>query len=356
MTIPVRNIYYLLLYAWGHFKSGSARDVGADESPDLPNLLGKVLNDGALRLLRRGLDRGYVGITEETRSPRGKLRLDAMTKQQTMLRGFAVCDLDELTPDVLHNQVLKASLLSLAACADVEKDLRHHLRTSARRMAGVSPIRLTAGVFHRVQLSRNTAQYGFLMRVCELVFHALLPDEKGSGSKFQSILEDETRMSALFEEFLRNFYRSELPGYTAGSEIMSWLAVAEDEADLAYLPIMKTDVTLRSGIRTLVADAKYYKEVLAGGRYDPKVRSAHLYQLSTYLSHVSEKEPGQVLSGLLIYPTSGQSLRLNYRLLGTPVTVATVDLSAEWPEIHAQLIELVEPAAAPISDAVELQA
>jgi len=106
---------------------------------------------------------------------------------------------------------------------------------------------------------------------------------------------------------------------------------------------MKTDITLRSGNRTIVADAKFYKEVLKGGRYDPKVQSAHLYQLSTYLAHVREKEPSQDLSGLLIYPSGSQSLRLRYRLLGTPVTVATVDLSAEWPSIHEELIELIEP-------------
>lgn len=341
MTIPVRNIYYLLLYAWGHFKGGGVTDVGADESPDLPNLLGNVLNDGAHRLLKRGLDRGYIEVTEETRSPRGKLRLDVMTKQQTMIRGFAVCDLDELTPDVLHNRVLKASLISLSNCSDIGKELRHALRTTARRMSGVSPVRLSADLFYRVQLSRNTSQYGFLMRVCELVFHALLPDDQGSGSKFQNILEDETRMSALFEEFLRNFYRSELPGYSSAAEIMSWQAEAEDQADLAYLPIMKTDITLRSADRTIVADAKYYREVLAGGRYTPKVRSDHLYQLSTYLAHVASNEPGQQIAGLLIYPSSGQSLRLKYRLMGIPVTVATVDLSAEWLAIHQELIGLV---------------
>lgn len=224
MSIPVRNIYYLLLYAWGHFKNGSARDVGKDESPDLPNLIGKVLNDGTKRLLRRGLDRGYIDATEETRSPRGKLRIDVITKQQTLLRGFAVCDLDELTTDVLHNQVLRATLSSMARCKDVEKELRQELQVSANRMTQVSPIRLSADIFHRVQLSRNTSQYGFLTRVCELVFHALLPDEQGSGSKFQSILEDESRMSTIFEDFLRNFYRSELSGFSAASEHMHWKA------------------------------------------------------------------------------------------------------------------------------------
>ncbi|MEI4263956.1 5-methylcytosine restriction system specificity protein McrC [Roseovarius sp. D0-M9] len=342
MTIPVRNIYYLLLYAWGHFKGGGVTAVGTDDSPDLPHLLAKVLNEGTHRLLRRGLDRGYVEITEETRSPRGKLRIDVMTKRQTMLRGFAVCDLDELTPDVLHNQILKATLISLASCTEIKKDLRHELKTSARRMAGVSSIRLSASVFRRVQLSRNTSQYGFLMRVSELVFHALLPDEQGSGSRFQNILDDETRMPALFEDFLRNFYRSELAGYSANAENMTWRAEAADEADLAFLPIMKTDITLRSGHRTIVADAKYYKKILSGGRYDPKVRPDHLYQLSTYLAHVRANEPERVLSGLLIYPSSGKSIRLRYRLLDTAVTVATVNLSAEWGEIHEELISLIE--------------
>lgn len=305
--------------------------------------MGKVLSEGTHRLLRRGLDRGYVEQTEETKSPRGKIRLDLMTKQQTMLRGMAVCDLDDLTPDVLHNQILKASLVSLARCVDLERNLQHDLRTAAIRMVGVSPIRLSANLFYRVQLSRNTSQYGFLMRICELVFHSLLPDTQGGGSRFQAILEDETRMPALFEDFLRNFYKAELPGYSAASEIMSWAAEAEDEADLALLPIMKTDITLRSKDRTIVADAKYYREALAGGRYSSKVRSAHLYQLSTYLAHVREKEPGTSLSGLLIYPTNGQSFRMEYRLLETPVTIATIDLGAEWRTIREELLTMVLP-------------
>jgi hypothetical protein len=33
-------------------------EVGAEASPDLPNLLGRVLAEGVRRLIRRGLDRG----------------------------------------------------------------------------------------------------------------------------------------------------------------------------------------------------------------------------------------------------------------------------------------------------------
>ena len=68
----------------------------------------------------------------------------------------------------------------------------------------------------------------------------------------------------------------------------------------------------------------------------------YLNQLSAYLAHVLKNEPTQAASGLLIYPANGQSLNLKYSLLGVPVTVATVDLNADWQSIHAELIGLVQ--------------
>jgi 5-methylcytosine-specific restriction enzyme subunit McrC len=125
-----------------------------------------------------------------------------------------------------------------------------------------------------------------------------MPDEAGRGPKFQSILEDELRMPALFEDFLRNFYKTELTGYSVKRDRFSWLAEAEEEADLAYLPDMETDISLRSGNRIIVADAKYYREMMSGGRYSAKVRSDHLYQLSAYLAHVQAREPEAEVSGM----------------------------------------------------------
>jgi 5-methylcytosine-specific restriction enzyme subunit McrC len=341
MKIPVRNIYYLLLYAWGHFRGGVAQDVGSDSSPDLPNMLVKVLLDGAHRLLRRGLDRGYKTTIEEVRSPQGRLCLDLMMKQQTLLRGIAVCEIDELTHNVLHNQILKATLHALANCYDIKKDLRHELRLTSLRMDGVTPIRLSANIFHRVQLSRNTAQYGLIMRVCEFIFQSLLPDEQGINSRFQSILEDKTRMSTIFEEFLRNFYRSELTEYTVGAEIMPWDAKIEDDEARAALPVMKTDITLRSESRTIIADAKFYKDTLATGLYGDRIHSTHLYQLATYLAHARKREGDRDVLGLLIYPKVSKSIQYRYDLLGFPVVVATIDLAAEWPDIRSSLLALV---------------
>ena len=68
--IPIQNLYYLLLYAWNRVPEGQTLDVTGIPSPELPNLLAKVLADGVRNLLRRGLDRSYVrsGSTSRLRA------------------------------------------------------------------------------------------------------------------------------------------------------------------------------------------------------------------------------------------------------------------------------------------------
>lgn len=57
--------------------------------------------------------------------------------------------------------------------------------------------------------------------------------------------------------------------------------------------------------------------------------------------HSSPWNPSTALQNF-VYPSSGQSIRLHYRLLGKPVTVATVNLTAEWPDIHDELVAMIE--------------
>jgi 5-methylcytosine-specific restriction enzyme subunit McrC len=100
---------------------------------------------------------------------------------------------------------------------------------------------------------------------------------------------------------------------------------------------MVTDITLRHPNRTIIVDAKFYTQALARSPYGERVRSQHLYQLVAYLQNERMRQHHKGLSGMLIYPEVGRSLRLRYRLLGIPVLVATVDLGREWQDIEAEL-------------------
>src|SRR5689334_7007037 len=138
MTIPVRNLYYLFCYAWERFPEGGSTEVGIDDCPDLPNLFARVMVNGVRRLLRRGLDRGYVGFEDELRSPRGRLLIDRTIEELALQRGSVCCQIDELRHDVLHNQIIKSTATALSNHLEIEPALAHELRLICGKMAGVS--------------------------------------------------------------------------------------------------------------------------------------------------------------------------------------------------------------------------
>ena len=341
MTIPIRNLYYLLCYAWERFPDAHPTDVGVEASPDLPNLLARILVNDVHRLLRRGLDRGYRTFVEETRAPRGRLLLDDIVKQQTLRRGAVVCAVDELTADVTHNRIIKATCQLLTRIKGVDRGIQHELGLILQKLAVVSDMRLTGEAFKRIQLSRNTRQYRPLLRLCELAFRAQLPVENEAGSSFADILKDEILMSAVFEDFLRNFYQHNQRRYSVGREIMAWDALPLDEHSLGRMPVMETDITLRSRERTIVMDAKFYKEMLVSKGGAGKIRSGHLYQLYAYIEHAGARSPYLPCDGALIYPAVGEAIELRYRMRGHEILVKSVDLSCDhWQEIHDDLLSI----------------
>jgi 5-methylcytosine-specific restriction enzyme subunit McrC len=344
-AIPIKNVYYLLLYAWDRFTPESQVDVGAEQSPDLPNLLARVLVEGTRRLLRRGLDKGYRGYVEELASPRGRFLLAETVKRRSLTRGRMACQFDELSPDVIHHRILKGALMALAKSNALENSLREDVIELRHELAGVTEVPLARRIFSQLQLSRSTAHYGLLMRICELLLELQLPEEGGHGSRFADVLSDKDKMPTIFEAFVRNSYRQEQDQFTVGSELIPWDTGPNPLEDENYLPSMRTDVTLRSCSRTIVIDAKFYPQVLVshlGGHQ--KVRSAHLYQLISYLKNTAHKGGLDTFAeGILLYPcTDTTKLRLNFSLLGHRVRACSIDLTRPWQAIHNEMMGLLQ--------------
>ena len=73
--IPVSNLYYLLCYAWDRLDERDFVQIDALPRQDLPNLLARILVDGVKRLLRRGIDRCYTDLTQDSQNPKGKINV-----------------------------------------------------------------------------------------------------------------------------------------------------------------------------------------------------------------------------------------------------------------------------------------
>lgn len=73
--IPIKNLWFIFLYAWRRLEEGKAIDVGEVDSPELADLFAKVLIGGLKHIFRRGIDRGYIPITEDLSVLRGRIRV-----------------------------------------------------------------------------------------------------------------------------------------------------------------------------------------------------------------------------------------------------------------------------------------
>ena len=112
------------------------------------------------------------------------------------------------------------------------------------------------------------------------------------------------------------------------------------------LPEMRSDITLAQGNRVLIIDAKYYANILQMQFDVPKIHSANLYQIFTYVKN-KEAELANVpheVSGMLLYAKTDAEMlpQQQYRMSGNRIAVQTLDLDCDFSEIAHQLGEIVE--------------
>lgn len=144
-------------------------------------------------------------------------------------------------------------------------------------------------------------------------------------------------MDRIFEAFLRNFLAREQSRFAVSGEIYHWGDDTLSDEAQALLPVMRTDITLRCPDRKVVIDAKWYRRPLASYHGKKRVHSEHLYQLFAYLRHCGDP----AADGLLVYPRVGDGFDVTFRDQGHTLRAVTLDLTAAWPEIHAQILSFI---------------
>ncbi|MCC6849257.1 MAG: hypothetical protein IT294_12215 [Deltaproteobacteria bacterium] len=340
--IPAANIYYLLCYAWDWMEGQALVDVDAVPSDNVQDLLGLALAEGTSRLLRLGIDRAYIAVQEEGRTPRGKIAIGECVNRCLHERGLVAYVADELSPDVLHNQLLAATIGRLAR-ANVDPRVTWKLRQVARRFPLVSAIEPAPTLFRRVQLHRHNASYRFLLNLCELILGHLLPEGRTGAFRFHDFRANAQEMGLLFQEFVRNFLTREQHHFSVTAETVPWDVATEEPSQLQWLPRMQTDVSLVAPGRKVVIEVKYPANLFQtafGG--NPKLHSAHLYQLLSYLKNLEARGGTHATAtGVLLYASAGQPLDLRYKIAGHGVLVRAVDLTRHWQEIRHDLLALI---------------
>lgn len=340
VNIPIQNIYYLLCYAWDKLPERDVVDVDPTDRTTLADLFAQVLISGTKHLVKRGFDRGYVLHREWIGRLRGRLDFQEAVKRGMPRTGKFPCEFDELSYDILHNQILKATMARLARTEGLDAELAASLAQLSRLLGDVSDIDLTSRHFGRVQLHRNNGFYDFLLKICELIFRYLLPTEEAGPSQFRDFLRDERQMAVLFENFVRNFYRHH-SNFNVKREDIYWQWLAVDDIARALLPKMQTDISLTSANRKIIIDCKYTPEATKRHFEANKLRSAHLYQIYAYLDNLADGPLTDAAEAMLLYPTVNEPISASYTWKQRRVSIRTINLNQPWQGIHQDLLGLV---------------
>jgi 5-methylcytosine-specific restriction enzyme subunit McrC len=343
LKIPIENLYFLLLYAWDHLEEGDTVSISALRSEQPLDLLAHVLAKGTEHVLKRGLDRGYVLQSEPLSRLRGRIDFAASVHGGTLARRRLWCQHDDLSHDVLHNQIVKATLRALAEVAGLDRELRGELLRLHDRMGAVTEIRISSGHFGRVRLHRNNRFYRLLLSVCHAVHDGVVLDEAAGTLRFREFLRDEVRMRLLFQNFVKNLLKRRLGrDYKVASRQLEWQNVAGPPDQLRLIPTLNMDVVVEKGSRVLVIETKYTPEVTTVRFNVERARTDHLYQLFAYVQNYAAAAAGRDIKGLLLYPQSARSLDASFSIHGHVYRIATLNLAQSWSGVEADLLELAK--------------
>lgn len=335
--IPVRNIYYMLAYAFQTLRERGYRSLGEEKFDNTAELCAAILARGLAAQIRGGLVRGYVERKEELPCVRGRIDVSASLMRGGIMKRQLVCEYDEFTEDTYLNRIIKSTCLSLTHL-DISDERRRELRRLLAYMSRIDTIELSS-VDWRFPHDRCSHTSQMLAAVCRLVVNGLLPSQDGTRKKLADF--DDENMSRLYEKFVLEYYKREFPELDARSAFIRW---AIDEGG-GFLPVMHSDITLTNEGRRLIIDAKYYSRSMRERFGRRTVHSNNLYQIFTYVKNAAAVFDGDV-SGMLLYAKTDEDETPcgNSRISGNAINVRTLDLNCSFEGISKQLDGIVREA------------
>ncbi|WP_273327794.1 5-methylcytosine-specific restriction endonuclease system specificity protein McrC [Vallitalea guaymasensis] len=343
--IPIKNIYYMLCYAWNVLEYTDEINLGSEPFDNVYNLFARIYLNGTSSLIKRGLNRYYISNDEEISSVRGKINLSESIKRQTLYKGKMVCRYDVFSQDIKLNQIVKRTIDILIRAPELNNDLRYKLKKVKYYFSNVKDIKFSKSVFSTLRYNRNNYHYRMLINIGELIYEGLIVNEEGTDFIFSDFIRDR-QMAKLYEKFVLNFYKRYLDKkfYQVHSPKIKWsIDSFEKNCNLSLLPEMRTDVVVENikENNQLIIDTKYYAQTLVASNWSniEKVRTSHLYQLFAY---VNNSTFDGVVSGMLLYPTIEEELNVKYSISGKSMIISTLNLNSEWKDIEMRLLSFID--------------
>ena len=334
--IPVRNIYYMLSYAFKSLRENGYKSIETEDFNNVADLCSEILFKGVSSQIKQGLYKEYIPKTEKTSSLKGKIDFTSSQKENTLINAQMICNYDDFSTNSYLNQIIKTTILYLIR-SDISPKRKKNLKKIIIFFSDVEGLDIN-NINWKIRFTRNNKTYEMLISICELVINGLLQSQKDGSHKIMDYL-DEQHMHRLYEKFILEFYRKERKELSANPIQIPW-ALDDDFDDM--LPTMQTDITLIKDDKVLIIDAKFYAHSTMSQYGAQNLISGNLYQIFTYVKNEAEKvkSEGKTVAGMLLYAKTDDGIIADdktYSMSGNTIVVRSLDLEQSFSGISKQL-------------------
>ena len=350
MNIPVRNIWWLMLYASDLGKDLETSLLGSEELPEeIPELIGEILCKAVEDRIRRQLTLSFQRRSAVVSRVRGRIDHLTTDRKHLLSKGKVACKFEELSINTPRNRYVKAALQKLSRIISNP--------SLSKRCRYLSNALLAQGVIGDVPNKKqlNAERFGrhdqadkSMVAAAKLAMDLALPTEEDGPYSILDPQRCEHWLRRLFEKAIGGFYKYHLNPINWKVNTGKPIYWEKNKATIGIeniFPSMRTDIVLDhvSKPQRIVIDTKFTSVFEKGWHRTKSLKTGYIYQLYAYLR--SQEGQGDPLdnksAGILLHPAIGESVDESVFIQGHQMRFSTVDLTKSHQEIKESLLALV---------------
>ena len=163
--ILIKNIYYMLSYAFKTLKQNNYEDVAAETFENIQDLFAAILNTGAAQQLKRGLHSEYISHNNTLTVIRGKIDMQGTIKNRIKRSQKLDCEYDELTVNNIFNQILKTTMFFLVRDSGVDTERKAGLKKNLIFFDEIDLLIPSEIQWNRLHFNQNNMNYEMLLNI-----------------------------------------------------------------------------------------------------------------------------------------------------------------------------------------------
>ena len=339
--INVKNIYWMLAYAFRNINIDEIKKVEAENFDNIYDLFCVMLTQGIGKQIKRGLNKEYILKINDISGVKGKINLSDTVKKNSMVNKKIICEFDEYSENSYLNKIIKTTAFYIIKSNKIKnKNRKNNLKKMMLYFSNIDILDIKTIKWSQIKYNRNNASYKFLINICKFILEGLLINKEKGKIEFLDFIDDQA-LYYLYEKFILEYFKYHYSEFSVSSPQIKWNI--KENNFIEFFPIMQSDIMLKYKEKKLIIDAKYYSKTLQK-KYDKETyRNNNINQIFTYVKNEDYQDIRNVAGMLLYAKTTNEDIGWKeVTMVNSKIIITNLDLSQNFEVIQERMEEIAD--------------